>query len=105
VKPDRCPTCKRLMRRSNPQNARYWALLHKISQEMMEGEFGVESWHTYFKSVYIGCDDVKLPNGKPLVLPRSTAGLDVAEFNDYMEKVAAWGAERDIYLDDWEDVA
>jgi NinB protein len=105
MKSDRCPTCKRLMRRSNPQNARYWALLHKISGRVMEASFGVEAWHHYLKSALLGCDEIAMPNGKMLVIPRSTAGLDVAEFNDYMTKVEAWAAERDVYLDDWEDVA
>jgi hypothetical protein len=105
VKPDRCPTCKRLLRRSNPQNARYWALLHKIAHKILGGEYNVESWHHYLKSEFLGCNDVMLPSRKVLTIPNSTAGLDVAEFNDYMTKVEAWAAERDVYLDDWEDVA
>jgi NinB protein len=105
MKPDRCPTCKRLLRRSSPQNARYWALLHKIAQEVLKGMFSVESWHHYFKSAFLGCNEIALPNSKLLVIPYSTAGLDIAEFNDYMTKVEAWAAERDVYLDDWEDVA
>jgi hypothetical protein len=105
VKPDRCPACKRLLRRSNPQNARYWALLHEIASQLMQRKFGVEAWHLFFKSQFLGCDDVKTIYGKRLVIPRSTAGLDVAEFNDYMTKVEAFAAERDVYLDDWEDMA
>ena len=43
---------------------------------------------------------MKMPNGKTLLLPRSTANLDTAAFNDYMTAVEAWANEHDVYLDE-----
>ena len=101
---DRCPTCGRKSRRSNPANALYWVLLHQVAEKVKPGQmtYSADQWHQYFKSRFLGCDDVKLPNGKVLVMPRSSADLDVADFGDYMDKVQAWAAERDVYLDSLE---
>lgn len=102
MKPERCPTCKRRHTRSHQANARYWLLLHAIAEKVKPGgaSYSAEAWHTYMKSRYLGCDDVKLPNLKTLSMPRSTANLDVAEFNDYMTAVETWAGERDVWLDE-----
>jgi hypothetical protein len=96
---NRCPSCHRLFKRSPQANRLYWALLHMIASQVAGGKFGVESWHTYFKSRFLGCEEVKLPNGKYFLIPNSTASLDVGEFNDYYTKVEAWAAEHAVYLD------
>lgn len=98
----RCPTCHRALRRSNPANARLWALYHVIAEKVRPGgeSFSADTWHHYCKSRWLGCDDVKLPNGKILTIPRSTAALDADEFSAYMERVEAWAAERGVYLDE-----
>jgi hypothetical protein len=103
TKPVRCPTCHRRFKRSNDQNARYWALLHAISEKVKPGNgdgFSAETWHVYFKSKFLGCDEYAMPNGKTMLIPRSTADLDVSEFADYMTKLDAWAAERDVWLED-----
>ena len=102
MKFDRCPTCHRRMTRSNQANARYWLLLHVIADRLKPGGrvYSAETWHRYCASKFLGCDEVALPNGKTLVIPRSTAALDVAEFNDYMTAVESWAAEHDVYLDE-----
>jgi hypothetical protein len=101
---DRCPSCGRKHRRSNPANARYWLLLHRIAEELAPGgkKYSAEQWHTYAKSRWIGCDDVTLPNGKTMTIPKSSAALDTAEFNDYVTQVEAWAGERGVYLDSME---
>lgn len=98
----RCPTCHRLHKRSHPQNARYWLLLHAIADKVrpLGVEHSAEIWHEYFKSRYIGCDDVTLPNGRVLTRTKSTTDLDVAEFNDYMARVEEWARDRDVWLDE-----
>ena len=53
-----------------------------------------------YRGKYLGCDDVKLPNGTTMTIPKSTADLDVAEFGEYFDKVQADCAERGIYLAD-----
>lgn len=99
---DRCPTCHRRRARSNPANARYWLLLHAIADKVRPGgvSYSAETWHTYCKSRWLGCDDVRLPNGKTLTIPRSSASLDTAEFNDYMAAVEAWAGDRDVWLEE-----
>jgi hypothetical protein len=101
---ERCPTCHRRMRRSNPQNSRYWLLVHTIAERLKpQGvQHSPEVWHTYFKSRFLGCDEVTMPNGKSLQLPRSSADLDVPDFADYMTQVETWAAEHDVYLADME---
>lgn len=99
---DRCPVCHRKHRRSNPANSRYWALLHLCAERLADGQYSAEQMHVYFKSKYLGCDDVQMPNGKTLTIPRSTAGLDVAEFGEYMDKVEADAAQRGVFLADLE---
>lgn len=104
LKPERCPACGRKQRRSQPQNALMWTLLHMIAEKIEPGgkSFSAETWHNYFKSRFLGCDEMTLPNGKTLERPRSTAALDVAEFSDYMTKLEAWAAERNVWLADLE---
>lgn len=107
AKNDRCPVCGRRARRGNPANARYWALLHEIADAIKPGGnvYSADQWHTYFKSRYLGCDEVTMPNLKTLQLPRSTSALDVAEFGAYLDKIEAWAAEKDVWLADREDAA
>ncbi len=107
MKPDRCPTCHRRHKRSNEANRRYWLLLHEIADKVHpKGEdgkpesFSAESWHKYFKQRFVGCDEVKLPNRKTIIVLRSSADLDTAEFNDYMTQVEAWASEHNVYLAD-----
>ena len=77
----RCPTCGRRQRRSQQANARYWLLLHALSERLpVRGEiYSAESWHLWAKSKFLGAVDVKLPSGKIVVVPNSTAALDTAE--------------------------
>jgi len=104
MKPSRCPTCHRLHRRSHAANARYWLLLHEIADQIQPAgvQYGAQTWHLEFKKRFLGCVDTKLPSGKTLSIPNSTADLDVAEFNDYMTRVEAFAAERNVYLADME---
>ena len=102
MKQERCPTCHRRHKRSNPQNARYWLLLHAIADKLRPNgeEFSAESYHEFFKSRFLGSEDVRLPNGKTIQIRHSTTDLEVPEFSDYFEKVSAWAAERDVWLED-----
>lgn len=99
---ERCPTCKRRMTRSFNANRRYWALLHVMAETLKpQGQiFSAETWHTWAKSKFLGCDDVKLPSGKVLAIPRTTATLDTAAFNNYMTAVEAWANQHGCYLED-----
>lgn len=96
---ERCPTCKRRMKRSSEANRRYWALLHAISEKTGHG---VESLHLWAKSKWLGCTDYKLPTGAVIAIPNSSADLDPGPFNDYMTQVEVWANEQGIYLQDME---
>jgi hypothetical protein len=95
----RCPKCGRPPKRNNEQNRLYWALLGELSEKVKpQGQqYSPESWHLYFKTTYLGCDDWIMPNGKIVSQPRSTADLDKDEFSEYLEQVIAWAAERGVY--------
>jgi hypothetical protein len=101
-----CPTCGARERRSVEANARYWKLLHLISDgvhpvDVITGEsltYSADTWHLYWKGRILGCDDVKLPNGRVIVMPRTTTELDVPAFSAYMQEIEAWAAERGVTL-------
>lgn len=103
MKPDRCPTCHRKHRRNNGQNRLYWSLLHMMAARPWAGQqYSAETFHKYYASKFLGCEDMRLPSGKTLTIPRSTADLDVAEFGTYFDQVQADAAERGVYLADLE---
>ena len=102
---DRCPTCRRRLVRSSEANRRYWALIHLMAERIKPKKqaYSAETWHTWAKSKWLGCVDVKLPNGETLIIPNSTADLDTAAFNDYMTQVEQWANQQNVYLEDVED--
>lgn len=77
-------------------------MLHKAAEQLKPAgvAYSASSFHEYYKSRFLGCDDVPLPNGKTLVIPKSTADLDVAEFGDYFDKVTADLADRGVFAED-----
>ena len=99
---ERCPTCGRKPKRSSDANRAYWALLAKMADGLAPGgqKYGPNAYHLYYRVRFLGADDVELPNGKPMSVPRSTANLDADEFTAYLTKVEADAAERGIYLED-----
>lgn len=102
MKQKRCPTCGRREKRSNPANARMWLLLHVISDKLRpQGvQHSADTWHYYFKTRFLGCDEIAMPNSKVLNIPRSTADLPADVFSDYVTKIEAWAAERGVFLDE-----
>ena len=98
----RCPTCKRRMTRSNDANRRLWAIYHSMAEKIKpkDQSYSAEQWHLYCKSRFLGADDVRLPSGKVMVVVRSTADLDVAEFDSYMTAVEALANEHGAFLED-----
>jgi hypothetical protein len=101
-KPKACSLCHRRFKRGNEQNRLYWLLLHTVSERLpvKDSIYSSEQWHHYFRSRFLGCDDMMLPNGKVLAIPKSTADLDVAEFAEYFDRVQAWAGEHNIWLEE-----
>jgi hypothetical protein len=98
---DRCPACHRRYTRSNESNRLYWLLLHTMAEKLAPGgrKYSAEQWHVYCKSRWLGCDEIALPNGKTMLVPKSTANLPSDKFAEYVMSVEAWAAERDVYLE------
>ena len=79
-----------------------WLLLHLIADKLkpQDQSYSAETWHVWFKQRFLGCDEVKMPNGKVIQIPKSTADLDTAEFADYVFKIEEWASSHDVFLDD-----
>jgi hypothetical protein len=83
--------------RSNKQNAYYFGcVVKRIHEVFVEAGNDVtkEQVHEYLKE-YIGklTDVLILPNGQKRIIVRSTASLDVSEWEVYMHKCRAFAAE------------
>jgi hypothetical protein len=81
-----------------------WALYHAMAQREWGGQhYSAEAFHRYYASKFLGADDLRLPDGRTLTIPRSTSALDVDEFGRYLDQVQADCAERGVYLEDLND--
>jgi hypothetical protein len=80
--------------RTLEQNRLYWATLREIAASaVVDGKrFPQDTWHEFFKSEYIGLEEVTLPNGQVLKRPVSTTTLNKAQFSEYVERVMAYAA-------------
>jgi len=76
--------------------------MHKAASSLKpQGvQYSPETFHIYYKMRFLGADDVKLPSGKVVVVPKSSAELDKGEFHAYVEQVEADLNERGVYLDE-----
>lgn len=101
---ERCPACKRKLKRSSEANRKYWSLLHLMSEKLRpQGrQFAADTLHLWAKSKFLGTVDHVLPGGKVHSEPNSTADLDTAEFSDYFDRVQAFANEQGVYLEDAE---
>lgn len=99
---DRCPTCRRKVKRTNEANRYLWLLLHTIAEKITPNgeQYSAEAFHEYFKQRLLGAEEIKMPNGKVWLRSHSTADLDKSEFQDYVQQIEAWAAERGVYVDD-----
>jgi len=88
-------------KRSTEQNRLYWACLNEIAEQAKpEGrEYSAETWAEYFKSRFIGSEDITLPNGQTLTRPISTTTLDKGSFSEYVTQIQAWCGQHGILLD------
>jgi hypothetical protein len=100
----RCPACGRKQKRSNEANRFYWLLLHAIADKIKPNgeQYSVETWHHWAKMRFLGAEEIKMPNGKTLILPHSSADLDKGEFHEYVTQLEQWAAEHDVWLADME---
>lgn len=84
--------------RTNAQNAFYWALLQSISEQVMPGgkSHSRDTWHIYFKTLFLPGRMIELPNGELIEQEPSTTGLNKEQFSEYVERVTAWAMDHSV---------
>jgi len=84
--------------RTNAQNAFYWALLQSISEQVMPGGkiHSRDTWHIYFKTLFLPGRMIELPNGELIEQEPSTTGLNKEQFAEYVERVTAWAMDHSV---------
>jgi hypothetical protein len=87
--------------RTTAQNSLYWAVLHEIADQIKPGsEYSAETWHCYFKTLFLNGRVIELPNGNVIEQEPTTTGMTTAAFSDYVERVIAWATERGLVWTD-----
>lgn len=99
----RCPTCGQLEKLSDPQRDRYFKLLRGYCQhpKMLERGVSVKGLHLYLKELYLGCEEVPLPDGRVKFVAKSVSrksGPDRLTMSEYMDRVEAWASEMGIWV-------
>lgn len=80
-------------RRSDRQNAFYWpCFVHEFGKYMRDqGEsFTDNDAHEFFKMKFLTREIIDETSGEVISFTRSTTDLDTSEFNEYLDKCAAW---------------
>ena len=89
--------------RTNPQNAKMWAMLSEISAAKPEG-FDVnppEIWKEIFlDGLGRECRTTTGLDGRPIIIGRSSSKLTKAEFAMLIELIIAFAAKKGIELSD-----
>ena len=85
-------------KRSNEQNARFWAMLSDVSRSKPQGrQMTPERWKAVFLQSF--GHQVQFENdleGRPFPIGHSSSALSVAEMRDLMEFISAWGAQNGV---------
>lgn len=71
-------------KRSNDANARYWALLTEIAEQVViEGKrFSKDAWHQWFRDQYAPKEDS--PSG---LVAMSTSAMTKPQFQEYVQRI------------------
>lgn len=83
-------------KRSLEQNARLHALLMEIAaNSWVDGrQYDAETWKEHFRRLYIGTEEILLPNGQRVERGISTTTLDVAAFSEFMDKITEYAQDH-----------
>ena len=82
--------------RTTEQNALYWKILTEAENSTFRNDGKIvskESWHHYFKKMFLEPIEIPLPNGKTEIVYKSTTKLTVNEFIDFIDKIFCFFAE------------
>ena len=89
-------------RRSDAQNAYYWAVVVPMIGEAI-GEDDKEAIHDMLKAEHNY--EILVIGDKEIRMPESTSKLNTAEFAEYVERVRRWAAEwLNLYIPDPQEV-
>jgi hypothetical protein len=75
--------------RSQRQNRRHFGIITEISKAAwVDGQqFSKKAWHEHFAQKYAPMEEIRLPSGELLLVRKSTAEMDVDEFNKFMMQI------------------
>jgi hypothetical protein len=78
-------------KRSSEANARYWALLSEIAEQVqVNGKwYSKDVWHEHFKDLFAPKED-----GPGRLLPISTSQMNTEQFNHYMTQIESHAAQE-----------
>lgn len=78
-------------KRSIEANARYWALLGEIAEQVqVKGKyFSKDVWHEHFKALFAPKDD-----GPAGLIPISTSQMNTEQFTRYMTQIEVYAAQE-----------
>ncbi len=96
----KCPTCGQEEKLSDPQRARYFAMLRQLLKHPKLQHLTTEQLHLYFKDKFLGGRDVQLPNGKTIYVVNSVSrksGPDKMTMSEYMDEIEAWASEVGVW--------
>jgi hypothetical protein len=93
--------------RSSSQNARMWALLTEVSEQVTWHGRKLTSteWKDVFSAALRKQDVVPGLDGSFVVLGQRTSQMTVREMGDLMTLIEAFGAERGVHFRDQEETA
>lgn len=82
-------------KRSGDQNKRYWALLREVAATVWVNgrQFSDEVWHEQFKRIFIGLEEITLPDGGVESRGISTTTLNISDMGRYMDEICQWCLE------------
>jgi len=88
-------------KRTLAQNKRYHAVCAEISEQLILNgrEFGPDTLKEYFKRLFIGSNEVPMPDGTTAIYGISTTTLKTGEFAVYMTKIDAWATQNGVIFE------
>lgn len=90
-------------RRSDRQNRYYWPCIVKPFGDALReagNDYTNHQAHEILKHKFLRRENINMATGEVLAFTESTANLDTSEFNEYLDRCAAWLAGLGIEVPD-----
>lgn len=85
-------------KRSIEQNARLWAILTNVSDQIADEtgkKYSPETWLSFFKAEFLGKDTMVI-DGKVRLVEKRSSTLKVVEFGEFMTQIEAWSIDHGV---------